>query len=123
MSVQTTISNAIPSYNNYFDYFHLLTPEDITCYLNSVNNKSYLYPCAFLNSKNTLKRSGYVQSERYNQSIEEINNMNFSFIIDNTLFPYPSGAYGFDPLKINIDLDIDITVSPSYQNLGIFWVT
>lgn len=62
MSVQGTIANSVPSYNSYFDYFYFLTPQEVSCYQQAVNNQSYLFPCPFVNSKNALRRTSYVKS-------------------------------------------------------------
>ena len=57
IELQSGIVNTIPSYNNHFDYFDYLTEEDSNCYSQSVYNHGYLYPCPFLQNKNTVLKA------------------------------------------------------------------
>ena len=63
-------------------------------------------------------RTTQVQGNRINQSVDQIKNMQFSFIVDNTLYPYPSGAYSYSPITIDVALQVSISISPNYEILG-----
>lgn len=115
--MQTTISSTIPSFNYYFDYFYYLTGQDVSCYQQSVKNQSYLFPCPFINSKNSQLRTTSFKTQQTNQSIEEIQDLSFYFIIDNTLFPYPIGAYSYNPINIDISILVNMELNSDYQTL------
>jgi hypothetical protein len=42
----------------------------------------------------------------------------FATVIDNTLFPYPNGAYSYSGINIDIITTLSVTVSTSYEELG-----
>jgi hypothetical protein len=63
-------------------------------------------------------RQNYILSQELNEEIDNINDIVFSFIVDNTLFPYPDGAYAYSPINIDVSIYLDIMVSPSYETLG-----
>lgn len=119
ISLQTSIENTIPSSNNYFDYFYCLANSDVTCYSESVNNQSYLYPCPFIDNRYSVMRAIHIESQKVSQSIDELKDLSFTFIVDNTPYPYPSGAYSYSNININVELQIMIEISQNYQILGI----
>jgi hypothetical protein len=118
LELQTTITSTIPKFGDYFDYFYYLTPRDLECYQDAVQNESYLFPCPFLRNHYSKNRVSEVQSLPITQEIDNINDVKFSFVIDNTLFPSPEGAYSYSGINVDVVTTLDITVSSSYQILG-----
>lgn len=110
--------NSIPRFSDYFDYFYFLTPTDLQCYANAIQNQSFLFPCPFLTNPYSKNRISETDSNTITQQIDVISDVKFSFIVDNTLFPYPDGAYSYSNINIDMTTLLDITVSPSYQILG-----
>lgn len=119
IALQTKVINTIPQSGDYFDYFYYLMENDLACYRNAVNNASFLFPCSFLTNHFTKNRVSNVLSKMINQSIEDIKQINLSFVIDNTLFPYPNGAYSYSDINVDIETIININVSSSYETLGV----
>ncbi len=114
MSLQTSISNSVPRFGDYFDYFYFLTPTDLQCYTSAVHNDSFLFPCPFLTNHYSKNRISQTDSNTITQQIDVISDVKFSFIVDNTLFPYPQGAYSYSPINIDLTTLLHINVSPSY---------
>jgi len=69
ISMQTVISSTVPSYSYYFDYFYYLSQQDVSCYQQSVQNQSYLFPCPFINNKNSQLRTNSFKTQQTNQSV------------------------------------------------------
>jgi large-conductance mechanosensitive channel len=108
------VNNTIPQFGDYFDYFYYLMENDLECYNAAISNASFLFPCSFLTNHFSKNRVRSVVSKMINQSIEDIKQINLSFVIDNTLFPYPNGAYSYSNINVDIETIININVSSSY---------
>lgn len=93
VSLQATITGSIPRGGDYFDYFYYLTPNDLQCYQYAVQNQSYLFPCSFLSNHFTKSKVFEVNTASVQEQMEDINDVQFSFVVDNTPFPSPYGAF------------------------------
>lgn len=118
LTLQTTVTNTIPTFGNYFDYFYYLTPKDLTCYNDAVNNNSFVFSCPFTTNRYSQLRTFMVNTSQITQSIDDIYDISFAFIIDNTLFPYPDGAFSYSPINIDVITSLTIDVSSTYAILG-----
>lgn len=115
ISMSTTIANTIPTFGNYFDFFYYLTPADILCYEQAVNNQSYMFPCPFIANKYSKIRINAIENNQNTKIFSDINSLSFAYILDNTLFPFPEGAYSYSPISINILTSIEIIISNIYE--------
>lgn len=83
-----------------------------------MQNQSYLFPCPFLTNHYSQNRISQIDSGEVTQSVADINDVRFSFIIDNTQFPTPKGAYSYSSINLDITTRLNILVSSSYEILG-----
>jgi hypothetical protein len=80
-----------------------------------------LYPCSFIFNNNSRIRVSDVGKLDQVQDIpiSIINDMHYNFLVDNTPFPYPEGAYPYSSLSISLCNQISLTLSDSYYTLGV----
>jgi len=78
-----------------------------------------MFPCPFVSSKYSKTRTNSIQSYQNTQLYSDINNLYFSYVIDNTLFPFPKGAYSYSSISLNVITRIEITISNIYEQIGI----
>lgn len=58
ITLQTIVTNKIPKFADYFDFFYYLSPSDLLCYKNAIANEQYLFPCPFLSDRNSKTSIG-----------------------------------------------------------------
>ena len=67
-----------------------------------------------MNNKESQLRTNQIEGMRINQTIEQISNVQYTFIVDNTPYPYPTGAYSFSAIPIDVTLQVAISISSNY---------
>ena len=77
-----------------------------------------MFPCSFIDNQYSYLRTSYVNSDEITQSIEEIKDISFALIVDNTNFPFPHGSYSYSPINIDLSVNLELDVSSSYRDMG-----